>query len=236
MKRTLTAATAVVVSSAGAVGLAGTAAAVTNPHQAPVQDPVDTSLAHTVGQGVDSVHKTVGDVVPAQPSAARAGGPQQTGAPEQHDPLGNTVSEALGGHGGNTGVSHVLPQGEDLGGPNPSGSNVAGLPLGGTAQPRSGGDASAETPPLVKPLAKVTQGIVKTDDKDGVVGNLARGVAGDAQSLAHGDAAAPRSGEPTSQPVNKNVDKLGPLTQVVGGVAQGDLAPAVQGVSGLVGQ
>ena len=208
MKRTLTAATAVVVSSAGAVGLAGTAAAVTNPHQAPAQDPVDTSLSHSVGQSVDAVHKTVGGVVPAQPSAPRAGEPQQAGGAGQVDSLGNTVSQAVG--------------------------TVAGQPQGG-AQPRSGGDTPAETPPLVKPLANVTQGVVKTDDKDGIVGNLARGVAGDAQSLQHG-AAAPRSGEPNSQPLTKNADKLAPAAEAVGGLTSGDLAPAAKGLVGLLGQ
>lgn len=207
MKRTLTAATAVVVSSAGAVGLAGTAAAVTNP-QAPVQDPVDTSLTHSVGQGVDAVHKTVGDVVPAQPSAPRAGEPQQSGGAGQPDSLGNTVSRTLG--------------------------TVAGQPQV-AAQPRSGGDSPAGTPPLVKPLANVTQGVVKTDDKDGIVGSLARGVAGESQSLQHGTA-APRSGEPNSQPVTKNVDKLAPVAEAVGGLTSGDLAPAAKGVVGLLAQ
>lgn len=214
MKRTLTAATAMVVSSAGAVGLAGTAAAVTTP-QAPVNDPVDHSLAQTAGQGVDAVHSVVGDVVPANPSAPR------DGTPEQHDPVGNTVSQVLGGHGGNTGLTHVLPQGEDLGGPNPSGSNVAGLPLGGSAQPRS----VSETPPLVKPVAKVAQGIIRTDGHDGVVGS----VASDVQQLAEQPAA--RSGEPADLGA---APLAGPVGSIAGTLVQGDLAPAANGVIGAV--
>ena len=219
MKRTLTAATALVVSSAGAVGLAGTAAAVTTP-QSPANEPVDHALAQTAGQGVDEVHKVVGDVVPAKPSAPRTAGP------EQHDQLGNTVSHALGGHGGNTGLTQVLPQGEDA--PNPTGSNVAGLPLGGAPQERS---AQAETPPLVKPVAKVAQGLVHTDGKDGVVGELAQ----NAQQLAEQPAA--RSGEPADQgagPLGPVTGAVGPLSGAVAPLAQGDLAPVANGALGAV--
>ncbi|MEV0082097.1 hypothetical protein [Saccharopolyspora sp. NPDC050642] len=89
MKRTLTAAAAVLVGGAGAVGFAATANAAETP-QLPAELPTDNNLAQTAyhfGGTLHSAQQTVGDVVPVEEHlAGRSGG----------DPLGG-VTGALGG-------------------------------------------------------------------------------------------------------------------------------------------
>lgn len=138
MKRTLTAATALVVGSAGAVGFAGTAAAISTPE--PSETPVDGAEAGAMDTARSGI-QTVGDVV-GSPD------PQLAPAPKAMPPKDG--ADALGS------VTKVLdPQGPLLGELDKqlnspaagqliktSGSNVAGIPLDGTigGQPRSGGD------------------------------------------------------------------------------------------------
>src|SRR5262249_45541660 len=68
MKRTFTAAAAVLASSAGAVGLAATVHAVETP-QLPAELPTDNNLAQTTYHFAGAVHSArlaVGDVVPLE--------------------------------------------------------------------------------------------------------------------------------------------------------------------------
>lgn len=209
MKRTLTAATAVVVSSAGAIGFAGTAAAVDTP-DSPANLPVENPVAQTATQGVAAVHSVVGDVVPAEQAAPKAA------PPVEKNPVNATVSHLLGGDGP-SGIPGALPQGQTTvgqGDPSSSGNTVAGLPVGDVvpAQQPEGrsGDTSA-----AQPVTDMAQSAVSSE---GPVGSIAKGV----QSL--GGAAAPqgKSGDPVS-------DTLG---GVDGG---GVVAPAGDLVSSLAG-
>ncbi|MBF6511002.1 hypothetical protein [Saccharopolyspora hirsuta] len=97
MKRTLTAAAAVLVSGAGAVGLATTANAAETP-QLPAELPTDNGLAQTAYHTAATLHsaqKTVGDVVPLEE--------QLTG--RSADPVGDLAGGLTGG----------LPTGDLLG-------------------------------------------------------------------------------------------------------------------------
>ncbi|WP_207954317.1 hypothetical protein [Saccharopolyspora elongata] len=84
MKRTLTAAAAVLVSGAGAVGFAATANAAETP-QLPAELPTDNNLAQTAyhfGGTLHSAQQTVGDVVPVEEHlAGRSGGDLLGSAP-----------------------------------------------------------------------------------------------------------------------------------------------------------
>ncbi len=126
MKRTLTAAAAVVAGSAGVVGFAGTAAAVAGP-EFPAQLPVDNNVAKTAFHATGTVHsatKTVGDVVPMeQQQAGRSGGTTAMGPLNLTE--GNPVGKALGGLAGDkslaptdlvksTPIGDALPVGETL--------------------------------------------------------------------------------------------------------------------------
>ncbi|MGW1678444.1 hypothetical protein [Saccharopolyspora sp. NPDC002376] len=112
MKRTLTAAAAVLVGGAGAVGFAGAAnaepvpmpAPAPAPGQLPAELPTDNNLAQTAFHAAGTLHsaqQTIGDVVPLDRQLAGRSG----------DPLGDLASGLLGGLpakdllGGLTGVA-----------------------------------------------------------------------------------------------------------------------------------
>ncbi|MGP4021499.1 hypothetical protein [Saccharopolyspora sp. 5N708] len=121
MKRTLTAAAAVLASGAGAVGFAATANAVESP-QLPAELPTDNNLAQTAYHFAGTLHsakQTVGDVVPLEQQLAG----RSTGG----DPLA-PITGALGG--GN-------PLGSLLGGGNPLGNLLGGGLLGGATGGRT---------------------------------------------------------------------------------------------------
>lgn len=140
MKRTLTAATALVVSSAGAVGFAGTAAAISSP------EPSENPAVNGVQDGLEDIARsglqTVGDVVnsPDQLATAPKAMPPADGA----DALGS-VTKVLDPQGpllGELEKQLSSPSGGEL--IRTSGSNVAGVPLDGavggqSSAPRSGG-------------------------------------------------------------------------------------------------
>lgn len=91
MKRTLTAAAAVLVSGAGAVGFAATANAA-EPPQPPAELPTDNNLAQTtyhVAGTLASAQQTVGDVVPVEK--------QLTGRSNAGGPLDNVLGGVAGG-------------------------------------------------------------------------------------------------------------------------------------------
>ncbi|GAA4836822.1 hypothetical protein [Saccharopolyspora rosea] len=110
MKRTLTAAAAVLAGGAGAVGFAGSATAAPTP-DIPNDLPIDSNLGKTVfhtAATVASAKQTVGDVVPLDPQGARSGKPAA-------DPIQGLLDNTNGGQDGLLGdVQHVLPVGQVL--------------------------------------------------------------------------------------------------------------------------
>ncbi|MER7010601.1 hypothetical protein ABT324_04125 [Saccharopolyspora sp. NPDC000359] len=101
MKRTLTAAAAVLVGGAGAVGMATTANAAETP-QLPATLPTDNNLAQTAYHAAGTLHsaqQTVGDVVPLER--------QLSG--RSADPVGDLAGGVTGG------VANGLPAGDLLG-------------------------------------------------------------------------------------------------------------------------
>ena len=129
MKRTLTAAAALVASSAGAVGFAGTATAAETtglPADLPVDNGVGNTAVHLAG-ATQSATKTVGDVVPSDAVSAQ--------------PMGRTGISPLGDAGP---VGGVLGGGDPVGGVLGGGNPVSGLtgggdPVGGLAGGPVGG-------------------------------------------------------------------------------------------------
>ncbi|SDY12802.1 hypothetical protein SAMN05216215_102084 [Saccharopolyspora shandongensis] len=108
MKRTLTAAAAVLVGGAGAVGFAATANAAETP-QLPAELPTDNNLAQTAyhfAGTLQSAQQTVGDVVPVEERiAGRSGGGEALGG--LTGALGSTPAGSL--LGGVTGGKSLDP-------------------------------------------------------------------------------------------------------------------------------
>ncbi|MEV0697429.1 hypothetical protein AB0I53_05860 [Saccharopolyspora sp. NPDC050389] len=191
MKRTLTAAAAVLVGGAGAVGFAATANAAETP-QLPAELPTDNNLAQTAYHFAGTLHsaqQTVGDVVPAEEHlTGRSGG---------GDPLGG-VTGALGGSplGGVTGGKSLDPS--SALGAVPVGDVVPALQAAPMA--RTGGPANDLLPPGVD---STLQGAPQTkpaqQDVD-LVGEAVHGVA----------SSTPVAG--SQLPLAKSGDAIGGLT------------------------
>lgn len=119
MKRTLTAAAAVLVGGAGAVGFASAANAAETP-QLPAELPTDNNLAQTAFHAAGTLHsaqQTVGDVVPLGKQLSGRSGDQVGGlaggalaALTQGDVVGNLAGKTLGG----LPVGDVVPAGQTL--------------------------------------------------------------------------------------------------------------------------
>ncbi|GAA0510457.1 hypothetical protein GCM10011581_00370 [Saccharopolyspora subtropica] len=126
MKRTFTAAAAVLASSAGAVGLAATANAADTP-QLPAELPTDNNLAQTTYHVAGTVHsakRTVGDVVPVEEHL--------TGRTAPGGPL-DGLGDILGG----SPLRGVLGGARSLDPTNPLGVVPVGEVLGDQSQPAS---------------------------------------------------------------------------------------------------
>lgn len=163
MKRTLTAA-AVLVSSAGALGFAGTATAAESP-EFPADLPVDSNVAEAAFDLAGTTHsatRVVGDVVPVE---QRSTGRDLTDRADGSDPIGSitdmatqsSLDDVVGWFGGSGSSTATKPA--QNGAPGSSSTIVDGLsrdllPLDGTAVtdgavPGVMGTASGAVPQLV---------------------------------------------------------------------------------------
>lgn len=189
MKRTLTAAATVVVSSAGVVGLAGTAnAAESTPPSAGL--PVDGTLAHATSHltgALESATGVVGDVVPMEGSATgrpAAPGPR---APEQKVELAGTVNNLLGelGLAGQEPLGNLLPTepraDEALASAQPVGDVVKAVPAAQDLAPdqldgmlAEQSDAEQRTKPATQQAApeQLINGVVQSLLSGGPLGQL----------------------------------------------------------------
>ncbi|MCI2421927.1 hypothetical protein MOQ72_31280 [Saccharopolyspora sp. K220] len=244
MKRTLTAAAAVLASSAGAVGFAATANAAETP-QLPAELPTDNNLAQTAYHFAGTLHsakQTVGDVVPLE---------QQLAGPSNRQlPLGS-LSGLLGGTplggllGGATGGQGLAPSnalGGLLGGAtggrslDPS-STLGALPIGEVIPagqtlpaPKSGGPADDLLPPGTgSALDHATAGTPETKPAQLPPAEQNPDLVGEALS---GVLAGSPVGD-TELPVGKAGDPLsgitgpeGPLGGLSGGLPIGKATPA----------
>lgn len=143
MKRTLTAAAALLAGSAGAIGFAGTASAADSP-ELPAELPTDNNVAQTTyhtAATLKSAKQVVGDVVPAPNAATSRSGDGAPGVPSVAesgesvgdllnappvDKAGDAVREGVSGRDGSSGQS----TGGLLGGGSPLGGLLSGLPIG----------------------------------------------------------------------------------------------------------
>ncbi|MGW5645883.1 hypothetical protein ACWEV3_39605 [Saccharopolyspora sp. NPDC003752] len=208
MKRTLTAAAAVLVSGAGAVGFAATANAAETP-QLPAELPTDNNLAQTAyhfGGTLHSAQQTVGDVVPVEEHlAGRSGG----------DPLGSTPAGAL--LGGVTGGKSLDPS--SALGATPVGGVVPALqasPVARTGGPTNdllpvGADSALPGGPQTKPAQQ---------DVD-MVGEAVNGVAS-STPLADSQLPLSRSGDA----LGGIAGPQGPLGSLTGNLPVGKTDPA----------
>ncbi|SFS57218.1 hypothetical protein [Saccharopolyspora flava] len=160
MKRTFTAAAAVLVGGAGAVGFAATATAAETP-QLPASLPTDNGVANTVFHAAGtlaSAQKTVGDVVPLdQQLTGRSGDPVSqvvggTPAAGLIKPVVDAVQDASTGHTHNLDPASALdelplPAGSTL----PAGkSGLPGLDALGPVSDVAGGLPVADSLPVGK--------------------------------------------------------------------------------------
>ncbi|MEU5847246.1 hypothetical protein [Saccharopolyspora shandongensis] len=200
MKRTLTAAAAVLVGGAGAVGFAATANAAETP-QLPAELPTDNNLAQTAyhfAGTLQSAQQTVGDVVPVEERlAGRSGGGDTLGG--LTGALGSTPAGSL--LGGVTGGRSLDPS--SALGAVPVGDVVPALSASPVA--RTGGPTNDLLSPAVDsalpgtPQTKPAQLPPAQQDVD-VVGEAVHGVA----------SSTPLAGAPL--PLSRSGDALGGVT------------------------
>ncbi|RRO17245.1 hypothetical protein EIL87_10580 [Saccharopolyspora rhizosphaerae] len=244
MKRTFTAAAAVLAGGAGAVGFATTATAAESP-QLPASLPTDNGVANTVFHAagtVASAQKTVGDVVPLeQQLTGRSGDPVSqvvSGTPVAGvaQPVVDAVQNASTGHTHSLDPASALDEA-----PLPVGSTLpaekSGLPgldaLGPVADVASGLPVLGSLPAgksglpgldALGPVADVASGLP-------VLGSLPAGKSGLPGLDALGPVADVASGLPVlgSLPAGKSglpgLDALGPVTDVTGGLPVADSLP-----------
>ncbi|MER7082911.1 hypothetical protein SAMN02982929_06854 [Saccharopolyspora kobensis] len=185
MKRTLTAAAAVLVSGAGAVGFAGAANAETP--QLPAELPTDNNLAQTAFHAAGTLHsaqQTVGDVVPLGKQLSGRSGDQVGGLAggalaglTQGDVVGNLAGKTLG----SLPVGDVVPAGQTL----PAGRSGAEqlLPPGVAPALEQLQPSTPQTKPAPLPAQDVN---VVGETVNGVVGTTPLGRTGDLLGVAEG--------------------------------------------------
>ncbi|MEB3369407.1 hypothetical protein [Saccharopolyspora mangrovi] len=218
MKRTFTAAAAVLVGGAGAVGFATTATAAETP-QLPASLPTDNGVANTVFHAagtVASAQKTVGDVVPLEKHlTGRSGDPVSqvvSGTPAAGlvKPVVDAVQDASTGHTHSLDPASAIDEA-----PLPSGST---LPAGKSGLP--GLDALG---PVSDVVGGLPVGSTLPTGKSGLPGLDALGPVSDVAGGLPVGSALPTG--KTGLPGLPGLDALGPVTDIAGGLPLADSLP-----------
>ncbi|CAL99735.1 hypothetical protein A8924_0783 [Saccharopolyspora erythraea NRRL 2338] len=237
MKRSLSAAAAVLAGGAGVAGLAGAATAAEMPEfgiDMPVQGK-DTVLATSNFTGaLQSAHKMVGDVVPASPTASRSDTPHPLGPAGElnsTDPVGGVLNPLVGQVATPKTASPfdivggVLPHGQQLPVNMPAG-RTSPNPVNGVIDPLMGEGGGS---PLGGPVGGAVDALGTSNGSTPVVGDalnqstpvqhpMGRSTAGPLVAVAH--TLADATGQsPDATGVHKaagNVLANGPLSGNIG--------------------